>query len=261
MKNMTRRPSFKILLFLIFVFGSLFLISGTGFGAPVGNPAGPVLLEGNYPTKVTLEVEGVYRRKLKSDYGNNPDFSGMFYTGKVSLYNGNKLDFYGLVGLYEGQVKNFIDDNYKIVSKADIAYGAGISYVIHQLEFVGGVLRLGADAKFRMFEPDIDTVKWYREKIETSHNSMTFKEWQASLGLAYQYKFLTPYIGAKYSDMNAHIHFTEGSTTYSDKNLESVKKWGLFYGLDVLLGDSVSFNIEGRHIDERAINVGLNVRF
>jgi len=261
MKDMTKKTPFKILAFLLCVFGSFFLVCGASLSAPVGNPAGPLLLDGNYPTKVTLEVESVFKRKLKSDYQNNPDFSGMFYTGKVSLYNGNKLDFYGLVGLYDGKVKNFINERYIVVSRADIFYGAGISYVLHQLELLGGVLRLGADAKYRMFEPEIDSVKFYREKIETSHNSTTFKEWQGSLGVAYQYKFFTPYVGAKYSDMDAQIQFTQGSTSYLDKNLKSKDNWGLFYGIDVLLGDSVSFNIEGRNYDEKAVSAGLNVRF
>jgi hypothetical protein len=92
---------------------------------------------------------------------------------------------------------------------------------------------------------------------------MTFKEWQASVGLAYQYKIYAPYLGLKYSDMGAHIHFTDQGTgtVYSDKKLESKNKFGIFYGIDVLLNDSMSLNMEGRNIDEDAVSAGLNARF
>lgn len=237
------------------------LVTGYSWAAPVGNPAGPVLLEGNYPTKFSLEAETVLDRKLESASSGNPKFKGTFYTGKISFYLGKKLDVYGLVGTYEGKIKDFIDKSYIITTKMDAVLGGGVSYVLYEREFSGGVLRLGADAKYRQFEPEIDSVKQYRETVATTNNVLSFKEWQASLGLAYQYKRFIPYVGLKYSDMDANIEFKQGSTVRSDNTIDSKDIWGLFYGLDILLQDSISFNIEGRNIDEKAVNMGLNARF
>lgn len=249
------------ILSLIYVFSFLFLISDSCLSAPAGNPAGPVLLDGNYPTKLSLEAETVLERKLKSTSSGDPEFKGEFYTGKVSLYLGHKLDVYGLIGIYDGKVNDFINNTYIVETKADVVLGGGVSYVLYELEFLRGLFRLGADAKYRQFEPDVDTVKQYRDSIVTSNSAVSFKEWQASLGLAYQYKKFTPYVGMKYSDLSAHMEFTQDGTSYSDKDITSKDNWGLFYGADILIGDNVSFNIEARHLDEKAVNIGINARF
>lgn len=247
--------------FIICIFGFWFLMLETCLAAPVGNPAEPVLLHGKYPTKFSLQTETVFKRKLEAGSSGQMRFSGTFHTGKVSLYLGEKLDIYGLVGVYDGKVKDFISEYYIIDSKMDAAMGLGASYVLHEWEFANGICRLGADAKYRQYEPDIDTVKFYREAVTVSDTAMTFKEWQLALGLAYQYKNFIPYVGVKYSDVDAHIKFTHGANDRTDNDIASDNTWGLFYGADVLVQDNISVNIEGRNMDENAVNVGLNVRF
>jgi opacity protein-like surface antigen len=206
-------------------------------------------------------VETVLERKLESDSSGNPKFSGTFYTGKLSLYLGNKLDLYCLVGTYEGKIKDFISTSYSIDSKLDVVLGGGVSYVLYGFELLHGIVRLGADAKYRQFDPDIDSVKLYREKVETTSNSLSFKEWQAALGLSYQYKNFAPYIGIKYSDMDSHVKFTHDTTSRSDSTLSSKETWGMYYGIDVLVVDNVSVNFEARNMDEKAFSAGLSARF
>jgi len=256
-----RQKKFNHFVLSLFCFFSLnILLSGTSTAAPVGNPAGPVLLEGNYPTKVTLEAE-VVKRKLKSGSSGSPKYYGSFYMGKVSFFTGNKLDVYGMVGASEAKLRNFISEAYLIDSKTDIAYGAGATYVIHEYEFMNGLLRLGADAKWRQFKPDIDNLKIYRELTPSTDNGMSFTEWQIALGLAYQYKKYVPYFGLKYSDMRGRVKFTQGGSSIADNNLESSHIFGLFYGMDILLSDNMSFNIEGRNIDEDGLSTSFNFRF
>ncbi|MBI4335224.1 MAG: hypothetical protein HY589_01055 [Candidatus Omnitrophica bacterium] len=221
-----------------------------------------MLLEGNYPTSFSLQSEAVLQRKLKSSSSSKDQrFKGNFYTGKVSFYLGHKLDVYGLVGVNEVKLKEVIDETHLVDAKADAFYGVGASYVLHAWEFRRGIMRLGADAKYRHFEPDIDTVKQFRDKIATTKESLSFSEWQVALGLSYQYKWFVPYLGCKYSDMDAHVEFTTGGAERSDKDIASKNIFGVFYGLDLLINDSTSFNIEARHFDENAINAGLNFRF
>ena len=258
----TLKQDSKVFTCFIVFFSLLCVVCGTCISAPVGNPGGPLLLDGKYPTKFTLEAETVLGRDMKSGSSGDPKFYGTFYTGKVSLYVGNKLDFYGLVGIYDGKIKNFISSEYLVDSKAGPVLGLGLSYVLHEMECLGGLLRFGADGKYRQFNPDVDAVKYYRERIATTANALSFKEWQASLGLSYQYKMIAPYAGLKYSDMNAKVEFTtEDGIDHTDTTVSSKDIWGFFYGVDFLLGDNVSLNVEMRQGDEKALNVGLNARF
>ncbi len=231
------------------------------YAAPVGNPSGPVLLDGTYPTKITLEAEAVQSRKMNSGNSGVPKFSGQLMTLKGSFYVGHKLDIYGLVGTYEGKVRNFIGEQYIINSKFDGVFGGGVSYVLYELEFLRGILRLGVDGKYRQCKTSIDRVQYYRDKIDTSNNLYTFSEWQGAMGLGYQYKKIAPYMGVKYSNIESHIKFKQGAVEHSETDMNSQRRWGLYYGVDLLASDTVSVNIEGRCRDEKAVSAGLNIRF
>lgn len=231
------------------------------FAAPVGNPAGPVMLDGKYPTKFTLQAEAIRERGLESSYSGNPELRGALYTGKVSFYLGKKFDLYGLAGVHEGKTKDFIGEHYILDSKMDIAWGFGASYVLYEFEFLQGLFRIGADAQYRQFDSEMDDVKYYRETTGPRNTKYRFKEWQGALGLAYQYKSFIPYIGGKYSNIDSHMEFTHDSTSHSDKELEASDNFGVYGGIDILLNDFVSLNIEGRAVDESAVSVGLSARF
>ena len=245
---------------IFFIFGFCLLNSGFCLAAPVGDPAEPAVLEGRYPTKFTLQAEAVFKRELKSG-AYTAKFSGLFYTGKVSLYMNKKVDIYGLAGTYNGKVKGFFDGHYDITTKMGGVLGLGVTYVLYEWMLPNGILRLGTDAKYRQFKPDVEKVTWWRDDIAATDSALSFSEWQASLGLAYQYKKYIPYLGLKYSDMKSRIKFTKDPTTQFNNSILSKNKIGLFYGADMLVADNISFNIEGRCIDEKAVNIGLNTRF
>ena len=143
----------------------------------------------------------------------------------------------------------------------DVAWGLGAAYVLYEREYMNGVLRVGVDGKYRQFRPDIDSVQQYREDVRATNTELSFKEWQAALGLSYQYKNYVPYCGLKYSNMKSHIAFNYDGIMRSDKGVHADDTIGLFYGIDVLLTDSLSLNVEGRAIDETAANIGFNARF
>ena len=250
----------KVIGFFIFVFGFNLFIIRFCLAAPVGNPAGPAILEGRYPTKFSLQTEVVFKRELKNG-PTTAKFNGLFYTGKASFYVNKKLDIYGIAGTYNGKVKNFFDGHYIIESKMAGVFGLGASYVLYEWALPDGILRLGADAKYRHFKPDVDNITWWRQEISAGDAALTFSEWQTSLGLAYQYKKFVPYCGLKYSDMDARIKFTQGPNAQFNTSIKSKTKIGLFYGTDVLVADNISFNIEGRSFDENAVNIELNARF
>lgn len=258
---MCRLKNLKIitLFFLLLVTGLIIVLNSAA--APVGNPGGPVLLDGEYPTKFSLKTDFVVKRKLKSKSQQDPYLKGFFYMSKVSLYLGNRLDVYGLIGAYDGKIKEVITSSYIMDSKVGSVWGGGISYVIKEFEFKNGILRVGFDAKYRQSNPDVDTVKQDRAKIDVTRTALRFKEWQASIGLSYQYRLFVPYFGLKYSDMDVDIRFNDGSNEYIDKGIGSKNTFGIFVGFDYLLNDFISLNFETRQIDERSINIGINARF
>ncbi|MFH1848300.1 MAG: hypothetical protein ABH825_03690 [Candidatus Omnitrophota bacterium] len=238
------------------------LLAGSGYCAPVGNPADPVLLDGEYPTKFSLSTDVVLKREMESESSGDPDLKGTFYLSKISLYLGNKLDLYGIIGTYDGKITDFHSSKaYILDSKVGAMFGLGASYVLREFECMKGIMRLGANAQYRQSNPDLDAVKYYRERVPTTQNDLSFKEWQVGLGLSYQYKSFVPYAGVKYSDVNSHIRFTHDSAQISENSLRSKNVIGVYAGTDFLLNDSVSFNIETRQLDEQAVNVGLNARF
>lgn len=246
---------------LLFVF--IFSFSSFVSAAPVGNPSGPVLLDGKYPTKFSLEAETVIDRELKTaaSSGKKVKFYSLFYTGKISLFVNNKVDAYVLIGTQESNVRNFVNEHYIINGKTDIAYGAGVSYIIYTTEIWNGIGRIGADVKYRQFQPDIDDLKYYHETIPVNDDKMIFREWQASLGFSYQYKKFVPYAGIKYSDLHARIKFRQDNNLISETDIRSDNIIGLFAGLDVILNDFITLNMEVREFDEEALNLGMSIRF
>jgi hypothetical protein len=165
----------------------------------------------------------------------------------------------------EGKVKGFLASSgttsgYDVVTKTCAYFGGGVSYVVHAWEWNKGIVRFGVDAKYRQFDPDTDDVRQASQSVATSQEGLRFKEWQAAAGISYQYKKLVPYIGVKYSDMGAHVKFNRAGSEYTD-TLSSKNIFGLYYGIDMLVSDNISVNVEGRCIDETAANVGLNARF
>lgn len=78
--------------------------------------------------------------------------------------------------------------------------------------------------------------------IDTDKQAFSLREWQASLGLSSRFYFITPYAGVTYlrSKLNADLRY------HNDVN------WGYFYGLTLSLTGRLHVNVERRLRDEFA---------
>lgn len=101
----------------------------------------------------------------------------------------------------------------------------------------------------------------------------TYSETQIALGFAYQWSFFTGYLGATYLDARLTPNprsivldipsFGEDSA-YEDDNLRNnVNRFpvGLVFGFTLLSEETMSLNVESRHIDQNDVSVYGTLRF
>jgi len=221
--------------------------------APAGNPADPVLLVGTYPIKGEAIADIVFEREL--DQGS--EIEAQWYLAKVGVTLIEKIDVYGLLGTANLEPKKLTSSVYDIESEYGVAWGLGAKVLLYETEEYGdGILRVSVDGNYRAYKPDIDTISG----STSSSGEVDFAEWGASLGLSYTLDKITPYVGVKYSDVDLEISGTNIGTL-DTLSINSDNVVGVFVGADYLFAENIALNLEGRFIDETAVNVGLKINF
>ena len=132
-------------------------------------------------------------------------------------------------------------------------------------EMGGGILRLGADGRYRHTDLDLDYIEVDGVKYDIPSGSVSsakleLREWQIALAASYQIDQFIPYVGGKYSDLSGDAKTTVSGTEYKS-DLDSDNNFGVFVGADLLVNDSAVINVEGRFIDETALSGGATIRF
>ena len=85
-------------------------------------------------------------------------------------------------------------------------------------------------------------------------------EWQGALAVSFQIVRFVPYVGAKYSYLDGSAKATISGTEYKE-DFKSDDNFGVFFGSDLMLTDSLSLRAEGRLIDETAFTADISARF
>ncbi|MBW2011319.1 MAG: hypothetical protein JRI32_06685 [Deltaproteobacteria bacterium] len=173
----------------------------------------------------------------------------------------------------------------------DFAWGIGAKAKLY--ESSSGI-RIMADAQYLWCEVDGDVdidgkdlAENYKEELlyegatsaTISYDAEAeIQEWQVALYVNKTIGMFSPYAGVKYSDIDAEFDADiDGRITvpvgaaiiigspYSAKietNFEADDNFGVFLGTDIyVIPDILSFNIEGRFVDETALTLGLNWKF
>ncbi|MFH0936008.1 MAG: hypothetical protein V1828_04055 [Candidatus Omnitrophota bacterium] len=83
-------------------------------------------------------------------------------------------------------------------------------------------------------------------------------DWQLSALASYNFKKITPYLGARWSRVD-YIHWLDGerSRIKSDPG----RSFGFIYGCDIALTQKLWINLEGQAFDSQALAVSLNYAF
>ena len=242
-------------------------------GAPVGNPAKPVV-ELNYnPYKVSAEIDLVKERAL--DYaGTDREIDHLnWYLTRLSYVHEDWVEFYILLGMVDdGEFTTAV----KYETGTGFAWGLGQTILLH--EFENG-LKVGMDARYRQTEPDVDklttgAVGYSINDANVSGVEVEIKEWHLALGISRELDgpveitqfipfgwILMPYAGIKYSDVDIDSQSTIAGTSNKSSGVGSDDNVGLFLGCDVLAADNASFGIEMRFLDEIAYSVNFSYRF
>jgi len=251
-------------------FGLLFLlltiVSNLSLAAPVGNPASPKLLTGkwvdseDYSIKAGAEADIVLDGKLKE----MDDVESSFYLGKLSVTLANKVDLYGMLGAAYGEYEEtYGSDIVKYETETDIAWGIGSTVLLYESD--NGIM-VGMDTKYRSLEADLDKIivngtTYDIPSGDVTDASIEYMDWQVALGAAYALDMFVPYGGVKYSDVDAKLKTTVSGTTYESDSVEREDNFGIFVGCDILPLENLSLNVEGRFIDEEAVNFGGTLKF
>lgn len=264
----------KVIVF--FAIGVLLASVSIAYAAPVGNIAKPAMLKSAVLSKdvgsdigVIGEGEFDFVSDMKLKDSDSED-KYRFLGSKIDLVFTDKIIVYGLLGGAYYETK--YDDEgseIKIETKNDLAWGIGATAILYETkleQFGSPILRFGVDGRYRSSELDVDKVVIDGTEYKIPSGSVTgmsleYKDWQIAGEVSSQWGRFIPYVGVKYSDMDAKASITVSGTTYTDDDFELKHKVGAFVGTDILVLDSVSLNVEGRFINEEALTLGCAVRF
>lgn len=242
----------------------MFVLNLTNFtqAAPVGDPADPVLLIGAYPVKAEGIVDFLFGRDFDLS-GANTEIKGQWYFGKVSISPIEKIDIYGLIGTADLKIDNWTTNDYTLETDRALAWGGGATILLYETEEYGdGILRLSLDGSYRQYEPGIEKVKKSGSEVTgILEKEFEYREWQVGVGVSYTLDSLTPYLGVKYSDCESKMRLHEPAANITKKTANSKDVVGVFVGVDYLFAENIALNLEGRLIDETALNVGMKINF
>lgn len=223
------------------------------FGAYVGNPADPALMNtgffsASYPFfKFTSGYIYDYtqnKRYVATDQAIHR-FGLHSQLASFSLIFIERLQFFGTVGGSKEIVeeKPIYDTFFDVHTNYHFSWSGGGKIILlqwGQTYFSADFTYFAIPASHKSFFKYLNRLNLPLEDPEKQ--KLSLREWQASVGLSSRFLFLTPYAGATYlrSKLHAEVKYV------NDVN------WGYFYGLTVSLTGRLHLNFERRVCDEFA---------
>lgn len=247
------------------------------YAAPVGNIAKPAMLKSAMISpdkeKVQLGIVGEGEFDLTFDRGTKGDEDNTelyFLTQKLGIVFADKLILYGLLGAawFEEDFRSNAQD-VEIETERDMAWGVGATLILYEREIEmlnNSILRFGVDGRYRSTKADLKKAIVGGTDYKLPHTTVDskdfkYEDWQVAAETSLQWKSFIPYFGVKYSDLEASSELTISGTTYKADDIEAKENIGVFVGMDILVLDYISYTIEGRFIDERALTLSGTIRF
>lgn len=208
---------------------------------------------------VGIDQDFIFNRDMKHtkgadgvDWGKVNIDSMSRTTGKISYGLLDNLDVYTKLGIAGSKIKGKTNDPW-LGSEAD--YGADTNNA-----FVWG---LGAKATYEFTENWLLGID--AQYLRDAHNGTSvsytgadnwkakyvIQEWQVAPYVARRIGKLMPYLGMKYSDLRINHKDANDKISFKADN-----NWGVFTGLGYKMTENLSFNVEGRFVDETAMSFG-----
>ena len=231
----------------------LFLAAVPLFGAYVGNPADPALMNtgffsAGYPVfKFTTGYIYDYtqnKRFVAQDNETIRKFGLHSQLASFSFIFIERLQFFGTAG----GSKEIIEEKpiYDMILDVHTNYHFSWSTGAKVILFQWGQTFFSCDFTYFAIPSSHKSYFKFLNRLnlplETEKQKFSLREWQASAGLSSRFYFLTPYVGGTYLKSKLH----------ADINFHNDVKWGYFYGLTVSLTGRLHLNFERRLRDEFA---------
>lgn len=222
------------------------------FGAYVGNPAAPALMNtgffsDGYPVfKFTSGYIYDYtqNKRFVSDNQMIRKFGLHSQMASFSFIFIERLQFFGSAGGSKEIVeeKPIYDAILDVHTNYHFSWGAGTKVILFQW---GQTFFSGDFTYFAIPSSQKSYFKYLNRlnlPLNTEKQEFSLREWQVSAGLSSRFYFLTPYVGATF--LNSKLH--------AQINYHNDVDWGYFYGLTLSLTGRLHLNFERRMRDEFA---------
>ncbi len=223
---------------LLFVFLTCFCIISQGYAAPcygVRMPQQNKFLGG-------VQSYSVLKRTLENNYG------------KIRSLQNFILLSYGVFDWLAVDLKGGFGD-----VKQRHRLGSDINYSAYLAGGYGFRARLYNGQKSKIvFGFQHISVHPHTEDIEGSKHKAVLDDWQFSLLASYDFTFLVPYVGARWSRMD-NIHWVDANRKREKSKAD--KSAGLIIGTDIPIGKKLWVNLEGQFLDAVCAAVSLNYAF
>ena len=189
-----------------------------------------------------LQNHTLLKRYLEDDYGNLRS-SQNFLLVSYGIFDWLSVDLKGGAG----DIKQ---------------HPLGVSEVDYSTGFAGGYgfrLRLLNKEKTKVvFGFQHISVHPKRTYVAGVKNKAILDDWQVSMLASYDFKYLTPYLGTRWSRVD-YIHWVDEVRKRKMSDLS--RSVGLIFGFDVPFTQKLWLNLEGQFFDSDAFACSLNYSF
>jgi hypothetical protein len=239
----------------------LFFLPTLLFGAYVGNPANPAIMNSGFFSAGYPFIKGT--SGYVYDYTSNQpmkaknsetDFKELSLHSQLATFSVilcERIEFFGYAGSSKEQAKKKPEPSSlaDFQSNYHFSWGTGAKAVL--LDF--GKVYLSGDFTYFTVPSSVKSFFKFFDKFNLpfSLSKQTFylREWQLSGAVSVRLYCLTPYGGATYLRSHLHIHSAPG---FSSINYFNQEKLGYFYGLTLSITGKLHLNFERRVRDEFA---------
>ncbi len=250
-------------------------LAGAAYAAPVGLTSEADLKEAelwadnNIGVTASFIVDTLQERSLNIDSG---EYEMISYFARIGVSFMDRINVYLDLGTANDMEYCYTikGENHKSYFDDAFMYGIGANALLYRWD---NGLEVGVGASYRQADMDLEKIvidgTEYKQSQLSSVKNGEYQEYQGAIELAWKMDYITPYIGIKFSEVEVDSRATVLGAVRDASGKNASENVGGFAGITITpLIDPVdskmnrlSLNIEGRFVDEQAVNVGLTYSF
>ncbi len=216
--------------------------------------------------KILYEGDILYDKSLKPTSNTVSSFDNMQYVmqlGGVSLNFSDRVELAAYLGAQKFHFDMRLDPTKRleIDTSTDLAWAIALKALLYE----AGAFNFGMELEYETAHPNCSRlIENGKTLFSTMGSKLRYQEWQFSLGISYQTKFISPYLCYRYS--HPRIDFKNFSRGFlreqkTDFIIKGEKKSGGAVGATISNSELFGLNFEVRFIDETAFSFSGMVKF